>query len=153
VIRFRLNGREVASAADPLSRLLDVLREELGDTSVKEGCGEGECGACSVLKDGVLVNACLVPLAQAEGAEIMSAAGVRGTPRGRALVEAFVREGAVQCGFCTPGIVVAADALLRATPRPTDAEIRAGLAGNLCRCTGYDTVVRAVSSASREGPW
>ncbi len=148
---FVLNGRSVESAADPLSRLLDVLRDGLGDTSVKEGCGEGECGACAVLMNGRLVNSCLVPLAEAEGAEILTMAGLRETDSGRLLIRSFSREGAVQCGFCTPGFVMAAEALLRENPRPNELEIREGLSGNLCRCTGYDLLVKAVAAAAREG--
>ena len=149
--RFTLNGVEVSSASHPLTRLLDVLRDEMGDLSLKEGCGEGECGACSVLLDGRLANACLLPLGRADGCTIVTMAGVRETPRGKALVEAFAREGAVQCGFCTPGLVMAAEALLSADPAPDGEAIRAGLAGNLCRCTGYEAVVRAVAAAAREG--
>jgi carbon-monoxide dehydrogenase small subunit len=151
VIRFTLNSRPVSSASHPLTRLLDVLRDELGDLSVKEGCGEGECGACSVLLDGRLANACLLPLGRVEGCAVVTMAGVRDTPRGRSLVEAFAREGAVQCGFCTPGLVMAAEALLSADPAPDERAIRVGLSGNLCRCTGYETVVRAVAAAAREG--
>jgi carbon-monoxide dehydrogenase small subunit len=149
--RFTLNGVEVSSASHPLTRLLDVLRDELGDLSLKEGCGEGECGACSVLLDGRLANACLLPLGRADGCAIVTMAGVRDTPRGKSLVEAFAREGAVQCGFCTPGLVMAAEALLSADPAPDEQAIRVGLSGNLCRCTGYETVVRAVAAAAREG--
>jgi carbon-monoxide dehydrogenase small subunit len=151
VTRFTLNGVEVSSASHPLTRLLDVLRDELGDRSLKEGCGEGECGACSVLLDGRLANACLIPLERADGCTIVTMAGVRETPRGKALVEAFAREGAVQCGFCTPGLVMAAEALLSADPAPDEQAIRVGLSGNLCRCTGYEAVVRAVAAAAREG--
>jgi carbon-monoxide dehydrogenase small subunit len=151
VTRFTLNGVEVSSASHPLTRLLDVLRDEMGDLSLKEGCGEGECGACSVLLDGRLANACLLPLGRADGCTIVTMVGVRETPRGKALVEAFAREGAVQCGFCTPGLVMAAEALLSADPAPDGEAIRAGLAGNLCRCTGYEAVVRAVAAAAREG--
>ncbi len=149
--RFTLNGVEVSSASHPLTRLLDVLRDELGDLSLKEGCGEGECGACSVLLDGRLANACLLPLGRVDGCSIVTMAGVRETPRGKALVEAFSREGAVQCGFCTPGLVMAAEALLSADPAPDQQAIRIGLSGNLCRCTGYEAVVRAVAAAAREG--
>ncbi len=149
--RFILNGRQVSSESHPLSRLLDVLRDELHDLSLKEGCGEGECGACSVLLDGRLVNACLVPLGRIDGCAVVTMAGVRDTPRGKALVEAFAREGAVQCGFCTPGLVMAAEALLSADPVPDEQAIRVALSGNLCRCTGYETVVRAVVAAAREG--
>jgi aerobic carbon-monoxide dehydrogenase small subunit len=155
VTRFTLNGTPVSSASHPLVRLLDVLRDELGDQSVKEGCGEGECGACSVLLDGRLVNACLLPLGRVDGCAVATMTGVRETPRGRAIVAAFAREGAVQCGFCTPGLVMAAEALLAADPAPDEKAIRAGLSGNLCRCTGYETVVRAVAAAAREaaGRW
>ncbi len=151
MISFILNGRRVESDADPASRLLDVLRDALLDTSVKEGCGEGECGACSVLMNGKLMNSCLVPLAMAEGSEIVTMAGLRETEPGRILIRAFAREGAVQCGFCTPGFVLAAEALLRENPHPGDREIREGISGNLCRCTGYDLIVRAVASAAEEG--
>ncbi len=149
--RFTLNGVEVSSPSHPLMRLLDVLRDELFDYSLKEGCGEGECGACSVLLDGRLANACLLPLGRVDGCTVVTMAGVRETPRGKALVEAFAREGAVQCGFCTPGLVMAAEALLSTDPEPDVEAIRAGLAGNLCRCTGYEAVVRAVAAAAREG--
>jgi carbon-monoxide dehydrogenase small subunit len=150
-----MNGREVEAAVHPLSRLIDLLREELDDASVKEGCGEGECGACAILMDGKLVNSCLIPAIQAEGSDIQTMAGLKDTQRGRLLVEAFSREGAVQCGFCTPGLVIAAEALLRSNPTPSEEEIREALAGNLCRCTGYDLVVKAVSAAAGEakGPW
>jgi len=151
MISFLLNGMRVESAADPLSRLVDVLRDGLGDVSVKEGCGEGECGACAVLMNGRLVNSCLVPLEEAEGAEIVTMAGLRETDSGRLLIRSFSREGAVQCGFCTPGFVMAAEALLRENPSPSELQIREGLSGNLCRCTGYDLLVKAVASASREG--
>ena len=151
MIAFRLNGREVSSAAHPLARLIDVLREELGDVSVKEGCGEGECGACSVLVDGKLMNSCLLPVGRVEGAAITTMAGLRETDRGRALIDAFAREGAVQCGFCIPGMVIAAEALLAGNPSPDEQEIRTGISGNLCRCTGYDLIVKGVSSAAREG--
>ena len=151
MIRFRLNGREVSSAAHPLARLIDVLREELGDVSVKEGCGEGECGACSVLVDGKVMNSCLLPAGRIEGSSITTMAGLRETDRGRALIDAFAGEGAVQCGFCIPGMVIAAEALLTGNPSPDEQEIRTGISGNLCRCTGYDLIVKAVSSAAREG--
>jgi carbon-monoxide dehydrogenase small subunit len=148
VTRFTLNGVPVSSDAPPLARLLDVLRDGLGDISVKEGCGEGECGACAVLLDGRLVNACLLPLARVEGCAVTTLAGVRETARGKAIVAAFAREGAVQCGFCTPGLVMAAEALLAVDPLPEEPAIREALSGNLCRCTGYETVVRAVAAAA-----
>jgi carbon-monoxide dehydrogenase small subunit len=151
MIRFDLNGAPAVSSAHPLARLIDVLREELGDTSVKEGCGEGECGACSVLVDGKLVNSCLLPVGRIEGCAVTTMAGLRVSDRGRALIEAFAREGAVQCGFCIPGMVIAAEALLAANPLPDEQQIRTGISGNLCRCTGYDLIVKAIASASREG--
>jgi len=148
-IRFRLNGREVSVSAHPLARLIDALREELGDASVKEGCGEGECGACTVLRDGKAVSACLLTVAQAEGCDIVTMAGLRETPRGRLLVEVFAREGAVQCGFCIPGMVMAARALLDENPSPDLAQVKVGLGGNLCRCTGYAKIFRAVLAAAQ----
>jgi aerobic carbon-monoxide dehydrogenase small subunit len=151
MIRFRLNGSEVSVDVNPTARLLDVLRDSCGDHSVKEGCGEGECGACLVLRDGLSVNSCILPAAMADGSDIVTMAGVRETPRGRVLIEAFAREGAVQCGFSIPGLVKAAEALLRRNSTPGDSAIREGISGNLCRCTGYDLVVRAISSAAREG--
>jgi aerobic carbon-monoxide dehydrogenase small subunit len=151
VIRFALNGKPVAVQANPLARLLDVLRDELGDTSVKEGCGEGECGACLVLRNGEPVNSCILPVELAAGAQIVTMAGLRETPRGRALIDAYAKEGAVQCGFCIPGMVIASEALLARNPRPDEQAIRVGLSGNLCRCTGYDLIVKAVSAAAREG--
>ena len=137
--------------ADPLARLLDVLRDELGDTSVKEGCGEGECGACLVLRDGHPVNSCILPVGLAMDTRIVTMAGLHETPRGKALIAAYAKEGAVQCGFCIPGMVIASEALLARNPRPDEQAIREGLSGNLCRCTGYDLIIKAVSAASREG--
>ena len=151
MIRFLLNGRPVEVRADPLARLLDVLRDELGDTSVKEGCGEGECGACLVLRDGHPVNSCILPVGLAMDTRIVTMAGLRETPRGKALIAAYAKEGAVQCGFCIPGMVIASEALLARNPRPDEQAIREGLSGNLCRCTGYDLIIKAVSAASREG--
>ncbi len=153
MISFRLNGVEVTVEAPPLARLIDVLRDQLGDVSVKEGCGEGECGACLVLRDGQPVNSCLLPVSLAEGAEITTMAGLRDSARGKALVAAFAVAGAVQCGFCTPGVVMAAEALLRANPSPDEDAIRSAISGNLCRCTGYDLIVRAIGTAAREGLW
>jgi len=151
VIRFRLNGKEVFLEADPTARLLDVLRDSCGDTSVKEGCGEGECGACLVLRNGEPVNACILPAALVEGTEIVTMAGLRETRQGRTIIEAFAREGAVQCGFCIPGMVMAAESLLRRNSSPDETAIRDGISGNLCRCTGYDLIVKAVASAARDG--
>jgi carbon-monoxide dehydrogenase small subunit len=146
-----VNGAAHKLSALPMARLLDVLREDLGLTGTKEGCGEGECGACSVLIDGELVNSCLVPVMQAEGAEIKTIEGVAGSAELHAVQQAFIECGGAQCGICTPGMVLAAISLLEHTPQPTDADIRNGLAGNLCRCTGYmkifDAVVRACGRA------
>ncbi len=133
--------------AYPMERLLDVLREHLQLTGTKEGCGEGECGACSVMIDGQIVNSCLVPVAQVEGAEIKTIEGVATGDQLHAVQQAFIECGGAQCGICTPGMVMAAVSLLEKNPQPSEADIRNGLAGNLCRCTGYmkifDSVVRA----------
>ena len=150
-VRTTVNGEETEFLCAAERSLLDALREELQLTGTKEGCATGDCGACSVLLDGRLANACLLPLGRVDGSAVVTMAGVRDTPRGRTLVEAFAREGAVQCGFCTPGLVMAAEALLSADPAPDEQAIRVGLSGNLCRCTGYETVVRAVAAAAREG--
>ena len=142
-----VNGVRHTLRVHPMRRLLDLLREELRLTGTKEGCGEGECGACSVFIDGELVNSCLVPVLQVEGAEIKTIEGVAGGAQLSAVQEAFIACGGAQCGICTPGMVLAAVSLLTEKPQPTDADIRHGLAGNLCRCTGYmkifDAVVRA----------
>ncbi len=150
-VKCIVNGQPQTLCAYPLARLLDVLREQLQLTGAKEGCGEGECGACSVLIDGELVNSCLVPIVQVEGAEIKTIEGVAGSEDGlHAVQEAFLACGGAQCGICTPGMVLAAINLLERTPEPTDAEIRAGLAGNLCRCTGYIKIFEAVVAACDE---
>ena len=150
-VRCIVNGEAVVLHAYPLARLLDVLREELRLTGTKEGCGEGECGACSVILDGELVNSCLVPVAQVLGAEIKTVEGVADGERLHAVQQAMIECGGAQCGICTPGMVLAALSLLERNPRPTEADIREGLAGNLCRCTGYmkifDAVVKAVASS------
>ena len=137
-IVFTLNGRRVSLRVHPLKRLLDVLREDCGLTGTKEGCGEGECGACTVLVDGRAVNACLVPAAQAAGAKVVTIEGLKGR---HPLQRAFAEHGGAQCGICTPGMILAAAAL---GPRPTMDEVRTGLAGNVCRCTGYEGVYRAI---------
>jgi carbon-monoxide dehydrogenase small subunit len=146
-ISCTVNGEPRTFEAYPMARLLDVLREELRLTGTKEGCGEGECGACSVLIDGALVNSCLVPVLQVEGAKVKTIEGVATGAQLHRVQEAFLECGGAQCGICTPGMVIAAVSLLEHTPQPTDADIRAGLAGNLCRCTGYmkifESVVRA----------
>jgi carbon-monoxide dehydrogenase small subunit len=143
----RVNGREVTLEGHPMSRLLDALRHDLGLTGTKEGCGEGECGACSVLVDGRLVNSCLLPLAQAAGTAITTIEGVAQDDRLHAVQQAFVTHGGAQCGICTPGMVLAAMTLLARTATPTEADVRHALAGNLCRCTGYMRIFEAVLQA------
>ncbi len=140
-MRFRLNGQEVQLNTHPMTRLLDALREECGLTGTKEGCGEGECGACTVLVDGLPICSCIAPVAQVEGAEVVTIEGLGGD---HPLQRAFVEEGGAQCGICTPGMIMAALAL---GPKPSLQEIRAGLAGNLCRCTGYNAIYRAIQKA------
>lgn len=130
-----------------MARLLDVLREELHLTGTKEGCGEGECGACAVLLNGEIVNSCLVPAMQVEGADIQTIEGIASGDQLHAVQEAFVAYGGAQCGICTPGMVMAAVNLLRQNPQPGEAAIREGLAGNLCRCTGYMKIFEAVLKA------
>jgi carbon-monoxide dehydrogenase small subunit len=142
-----VNGEPRAFESYPMARLLDVLREELKLTGTKEGCGEGECGACSVLIDGALVNSCLVPALQVEGSEIKTIEGVASGEQLHAVQEAFLECGGAQCGICTPGMVIAAVSLLERQPHPTDADIRSGLAGNLCRCTGYTKIFESVVRA------
>src|SRR5438093_6384972 len=149
-VRFLVNGESREVEAYAMARLLDVLREDLRLTSVKEGCGEGECGACSVLVNGDLVNSCLLPALQAEGAAITTIDGLAVNPRLDRVQAAFLEHGGAQCGICTPGMILAAVNLLDRIPAPTEDEIREGLAGNLCRCTGYATIVEAVKSASAE---
>jgi carbon-monoxide dehydrogenase small subunit len=146
-ISCNVNGEHREFHAYPMARLLDVLREELRLTGTKEGCGEGECGACSVLIDGGLVNSCLVPVLQVEGTEIKTIEGVASGEQLHAVQEAFIACGGAQCGICTPGMVMAAVNLLERTPNPNEAEIRTGLAGNLCRCTGYIKIFEAVVRA------
>ena len=142
-----VNGQREALHAYPMERLLDVLREQLRLTGTKEGCGEGECGACSVMIDGQIVNSCLVPVAQVAGASIQTIEGIASAEQLHAVQQAFIECGGAQCGICTPGMVLAAVNLLEKNPSPNEAEIRNGLAGNLCRCTGYmkifESVVRA----------
>ena len=146
-IRCVVNAKPQTLDAYPMERLLDVLREQLKLTGTKEGCGEGECGACSVMIDGQIVNSCLVPVVQVEGAQIRTIEGLATGDQLHAVQQAFIECGGAQCGICTPGMVMAAVSLLEKNPQPSEADIRNGLAGNLCRCTGYmkifDSVVRA----------
>ncbi len=149
-IKCTVNEEPRTVRAFPMERLLDVLREQLLLTGTKEGCGEGECGACSVFIDGKVVNSCLVPVAQVEGATIKTIEGVAGIEQLHAVQQAFIDYGGAQCGICTPGMVMAAVDLLDRNPNPTESEIRTGLAGNLCRCTGdmkiFESVLRACES-------
>ncbi len=146
-IRCRVNGEARHVQSFPMERLLDVLREEMHLTGTKEGCGEGECGACAVLLNGAVVNSCLVPAVDADGAEIRTIEGMARGEQLNAVQEAFLECGGAQCGICTPGMVIASMALLERHPDPSDAEIREGLAGNLCRCTGYQKIFAAVVRA------
>lgn len=149
-VQCSVNGRAVTLEAYPMARLLDVLREQAGLTGTKEGCGEGECGACSVEIDGMLVNSCLVPVLQASGTAIRTIEGVADGDRLAAVQQAFITHGGAQCGICTPGMILAAVNLLSRCPEPTEAQIREGLAGNLCRCTGYTKIFESVVAACRQ---
>src|SRR5579864_1676710 len=150
-ISFTVNGERRTVRAYPIERLLDVLRRDLGLTGAKEGCGEGECGSCSVFMDGALVNSCLVPVLQAEGAKITTIEGLAQEEHLHRLQQTLLDCGGAQCGICTPGILMAACHLLNKKPHPTDDEIKEGLSGNLCRCTGYTQICEAVGQAAREG--
>jgi carbon-monoxide dehydrogenase small subunit len=143
-VKFILNGQPVDFAAPPMKRLLDALREECGLTGTKEGCGEGECGACTVLLDGKPVCACLVPFAQAKNRQVLTIEGLGGE---HPLQKAFIAESGAQCGMCTPGMILAAAAL---GPKPSIDKMRVGLAGNLCRCTGYESIYRSIDAAWKE---
>jgi aerobic carbon-monoxide dehydrogenase small subunit len=148
-VRCEINGKPVTLEVYPMARLLDVLREQAGLTGTKEGCGEGECGACSIEMDGALVNSCLVPVLQAEGAAIRTIEGIANGAELSAVQRAFLECGGAQCGICTPGMILAAKNLLERNPQPSESEIREGLAGNLCRCTGYSKIFESVVAACR----
>ena len=153
LVECEVNGQRVSVRTHPMARLLDVLREELHLTGTKEGCGEGECGACSVEIDGALANSCLVPALQARNTKIRTVEGLAEGERLHAIQEAFISTGGAQCGICTPGMMMAAVNLLSRNPTPNETEIREGLGGNLCRCTGYMKIFEAVVSAAKEiGP-
>lgn len=145
-----INGEEVEFLCEPQETLLDVLRNDLGLTGSKEGCGSGDCGACSVIADGRLVCACLMYGAEAEGKEITTIEGIADGDKLHPVQEQFLKHAALQCGFCTPGLIVATKALLDKHPNPTDEEARYWLAGNLCRCTGYDKIMKAVHDAAAQ---
>jgi carbon-monoxide dehydrogenase small subunit len=151
MIKFKLNNKDVFTEKDPSSRLLDILREEFNLIGVKEGCGEGECGACSVMFNGRIMNSCIIPLGNVHNQNILTIEGLSESKYGIVLKNAYSKEGAVQCGFCTPGMMMASHALLLSNPHPSDDEIRIGLSGNLCRCTGYNMIIKAVLRASKEG--
>jgi carbon-monoxide dehydrogenase small subunit len=148
-VSFKINGKRTTVHVYPMERLLDVLRHELSLTGAKEGCGEGECGSCSVLMDGELVNSCLVPVLQARGANIVTIEGLAVGAHLDVLQETFLQYGGAQCGICTPGMILAASHLLHKKPEPTMEDIREGLSGNLCRCTGYIQIFEAVAEAAR----
>ena len=148
-IAMMVNGETVDMAVEPSDMLLDVLRDDLGLTGAKEGCGRGECGACTVLIGGGAVTSCLVPVMEAEGREVLTIEGLGSVGSLHPIQEAFVECGAIQCGFCTPGMVLSAKALLDENPNPTEQEVRTAISGNLCRCTGYAKIVEAVLVASQ----
>jgi carbon-monoxide dehydrogenase small subunit len=143
-LKIRVNGQDHVLTVEPCCTLLGILRYELGLTGTKEGCGSGNCGSCTVLLDGKAVNSCLVLAAEVEGKEITTIEGLSSRGELHPLQQAFIDEGAVQCGFCTPGVILTAKSFLDSNRRPTEAQIRLAIAGNLCRCTGYDKIVRAV---------
>jgi aerobic carbon-monoxide dehydrogenase small subunit len=147
-VHLNVNGENLTVIVPPMKRLLDVLREDLHLTGTKEGCGEGECGSCSVRMNGELVNSCLVPVLQAEGASVETVEGLACDGVLHPLQQAFLRYGGAQCGICTPGMLMAAKHLLACNPQPTIAEVREGLAGNLCRCTGFMRIFESVLSAA-----
>jgi carbon-monoxide dehydrogenase small subunit len=148
-IRVKVNGTWRDIAVDPWERLVDVLRNRLGLTGTKEGCGEGECGACTVTMNGRAVLSCLVPAARADGGDIVTIEGLQHGGELHPIQKAFVDESALQCGFCTPGMIMAAHALIAGNPDPSEEQVRTGLANNLCRCTGYDRPVKAVLRAAQ----
>lgn len=148
---FTVNGKLETVHAHAMERLLDVLRHQLGLTGTKEGCGEGECGSCSVLIDGMLVNSCLIPVLQTNGTKVVTIEGLATDGRLQILQQAFLDCGGAQCGICTPGMILASLHLLKKTPQPTLEEIREGLSGNLCRCTGYMQIFDAVAEVARRG--
>jgi carbon-monoxide dehydrogenase small subunit len=147
-IELEVNGESRTVEVPPMKRLLDVLREDLFLTGTKEGCGEGECGSCSVLMNGELVNSCLVPVLQAEGATVCTIEGLAGENGLHPVQQAFLKCGGAQCGICTPGMIMATVHLLNHSPKPTLEQIREGLGGNLCRCTGYTRIFDAVAEAA-----
>lgn len=151
MIEFMLNGVQTRTEAQPDERLLDLLRDRLGLTGTKEGCGIGNCGACTVILDGKAVNACLIPAFAVDGREVLTVEGIMQDGELHPIQDALIRHQAVQCGFCTPGLVMSAKALLDHNPNPSRSEIQEAIAGNLCRCTGYEQVIEAVQDAAKGG--
>lgn len=151
MIKFILNGKEVTSNSKANERLLDVLRNEFRITGVKCGCKEGECGACSIILDGRLVNSCMMAMGSIEDSTVVTIEGFRETERFAVIDKAYASVSAVQCGFCIPGMILASECILNKNPNPTEAEIREGISGNLCRCTGYNAIVKAIGIAAKEG--
>ncbi|MBS4021359.1 MAG: (2Fe-2S)-binding protein [Dethiobacter sp.] len=148
-VGFKLNGKEVTASIEPDLLLVDLIREVFGLTGTKVGCGEGECGACTVLLDDKAVNSCLVLAARVDGSEVITVEGIGSYDKIHPLQEAFIAEGAVQCGFCTPGMLLSAKALLDAKPKPTADEIKEHISGNLCRCTGYSKIAAAIEKVAK----
>jgi Aerobic-type carbon monoxide dehydrogenase, small subunit CoxS/CutS homologs len=150
-INFTLDGKKISWEGSASDRFLDVLREEFQKTGTKCGCKEGECGACSVIIDGVLINSCMVAMGSLEGCDVVTIDGYKETERFKVMEKAYAAVSAVQCGYCIPGMVLASECILAKNPHPTEEEVRVGISGNLCRCTGYNAIVEAVMIASREG--
>ncbi|MBI0580643.1 (2Fe-2S)-binding protein [Neobacillus cucumis] len=151
MIKFTLNGRIVETNAPPTVRLLDLIRDEFGLIGTKEGCGEGECGACSVFVNNLLQNSCLIPIGSIAGADIQTIEGIMETEQFKILDESYSNAGGVQCGYCIPGMIMASAALLSKNAHPSEAEIREGISGNLCRCTGYNMIVDAINLSAKKG--
>ena len=151
LIKFTLNGRTVETEAPATARLLDSIRDEFELIGTKEGCGEGECGACSVFVNNLLQNSCLIPIGSVDGADIVTIEGIMDSDQFKILDESYSVAGGVQCGYCIPGMVMASAALLSKKPQPSEAEIREGISGNLCRCTGYNMIVDAIDLAAKKG--
>jgi aerobic carbon-monoxide dehydrogenase small subunit len=151
LIKFTLNGSPVETDAPATARLLDLLRDDFELIGTKEGCGEGECGACSVFVNNLLQNSCLIPIGSITGADIQTIEGILETEQFKILDESYSLAGGVQCGYCIPGMIMASAALLSKNPHPSEAEIREGISGNLCRCTGYNMIVDAINQAAKKG--
>ncbi|MFA5804802.1 MAG: (2Fe-2S)-binding protein [Melioribacteraceae bacterium] len=149
-LRFKLNRKEVKVVVEPYIRVIDLLRDNFALTGTKEGCGVGECGACTVLMNGKAVNSCLIFAAQIEGSEIVTIEGIANGNELHPIQKKFLKYGAVQCGFCSPAMVLSAYALLEENPNPTEEEIKDAIAGNLCRCTGYKQIIEAISESAKE---